>query len=250
MRILVCNDDGIRATGLALLAEAARSMSDDVWVVAPDRKWTAAGHQLSFDRELTLARTSQRVYACSGAPADCVVAAMTVLFDGQPRPELVLAGINDKRNVGEDLAYSGTNAIAREAAFWGVAAIAVSGEGWDSGSADASRLARLLAAAWTTRVDWSGDGRWLGINLPATLPAPVEAARVGRDKIASASDVIERSDERIVYRIRRGRPATRSPGDENDRIDAGSVAVVHHRWHCESALSADVLAALEHAARS
>src|SRR5687768_1605699 len=90
MRILVCNDDGIMAPGLTLLAEAARAMSDDVWVVAPERKWTAAGHQLSFDRDLTLARTAERVYACSGAPADCVVAAMTVLFEGQPRPDLVL----------------------------------------------------------------------------------------------------------------------------------------------------------------
>lgn len=249
MRILVCNDDGIRAPGLALLAEAARVVTDDVWVIAPMRKWTAAGHQLSFDCDLTLTRTAERTYACSGAPADCIVAAMTVLFDGQARPDLVLSGVNDKRNVGEDLAYSGTMAIAREAAFWGVAAIAVSGDGWDAGTAaDGSRLARLLTAAWDMRADWAGDGRWLGIHLPAALPAPVEAARVARDKIASAADIVERTDERIVYRIRRGRPGTRSIGDENDRIDAGCVAVVHHRWHCESALPDHVLAALAKAA--
>ena len=248
MRILVCNDDGIMAPGLTLLAEAARAMSDDVWVVAPERKWTAAGHQLSFDRDLTLSRTAERVYACSGAPADCVVAAMTVLFEGQPRPDLVLSGVNDKRNVGEDLAYSGTMAIAREAVFWGAVAIAVSGDARMSGADPAPRLARLLAAAWATRADWGGDGCWLGINLPATLPAPVEAARVGRDKIASASDVIERSHDRIVYRLRRGRPGTSSPGDENALLEAGSVAVVHHRWHCESALPDRVLAALAKAA--
>lgn len=248
MRILVCNDDGIGSAGLRLLVEAARGLADDVWVVAPDRKWTAAGHQLSFDRDLTLTRTAERRYACSGAPADCVVAAMTVLFDGVSRPDLVLSGVNDKRNVGEDLAYSGTMAIAREAVFWGVPAIAWSGENWgaDTG-AQAARLSRLLSAAWDTRADWAGDGRWLSINLPATLPAPVERARVGRDKIAGACDVVERTDERIVYRIRRGRPGTRAPGDENDRIDAGCVAVVHHRWHCEDTVPDSVLAALRKA---
>jgi 5'-nucleotidase len=56
MRILVCNDDGIAAPGLRLLADAARTLDSDVWVVAPERKWTAASHQLSFDRALKLAR--------------------------------------------------------------------------------------------------------------------------------------------------------------------------------------------------
>ena len=122
MRILVCNDDGIESPGLSALAEAALALSSDVWVVAPERKWTAAGHQLTFGRELTLTKRHERWYACSGAPADCVVAAMTVLFDANAKPELVLSGINDKRNVAEDIAYSGTVSIAREASFWGVPA--------------------------------------------------------------------------------------------------------------------------------
>src|ERR1043165_2369014 len=106
MRILVSNDDGIGAPGLIALAEAARTLTADVWVVAPERKWTAASHQLSFDRVLALDRAAEREYACSGAPADCVVAAMTLLFAGGARPDLVLAGVNDKLNVAEDLAYS------------------------------------------------------------------------------------------------------------------------------------------------
>ena len=249
MRILVCNDDGIMAPGLALIAQAARSMSDDVWVVAPERKWTAAGHQLSFDRELTLTREGDRTFACSGAPADCVVAAMAVLFETSSRPDLVLSGINDKRNVGEDLAYSGTMAIAREAVFWGVPAIAVSGDGWDGDDDAQARLAALLASAWNMRADWASDGRWLGINLPARLPAKVEQAHVGRDKIAGACDIVERSADRIAFRIRRGRPGSRARGDENDRVDAGSVAVVSHGWHCEDELSERVLSALDAAVR-
>ena len=106
MRILVCNDDGIEAPGLGLLAEAALALGSDVWLVAPDRKWTAASHQLSFDRDLTLTAAGERAFVCSGTPADCVVAAMTILFADGPKPDLVLAGVNDKRNVAEDLAYS------------------------------------------------------------------------------------------------------------------------------------------------
>ena len=120
MRILISNDDGVGAPGLALLADAARALSEDVLIVAPERKWTAASHQLTFDRDQTLTRVEANVYACSGAPADCVVAAMTVLHAA---PALVLSGVNDKANVGEDIAYSGTTAIAREAAFFAVPAM-------------------------------------------------------------------------------------------------------------------------------
>ena len=104
MRILIANDDGVGAPGLGLLADTARVLSSDVWIVAPERKWTAASHQLTFDRDQTLTRVGERIYACSGAPADCVVAAMSILFAGATQPDLVLAGINDKSNVGEDLA--------------------------------------------------------------------------------------------------------------------------------------------------
>ncbi|MEO8135919.1 MAG: 5'/3'-nucleotidase SurE, partial [Betaproteobacteria bacterium] len=237
MRILVCNDDGIDAPGVHRLAEAAKVLGPDIWVVAPERKWTAAGHQLSFDRDLTLTRRGEQMFACSGAPADCVVAAMTVLFVDGPKPDLVLAGVNDKRNVAEDLAYSGTMAIAREGTFWDVPAISVSqANGVTDGPALLATLQRLLPKLWQSRREWSGDGHWLGVNLPAVLPAPITQARVGRDKIAAACDVLERTPERITYRIRRGRPETREPADENCLIDAGRIAVVRHCWFADAPL--------------
>lgn len=118
MRILIANDDGVDAPGIALLRKAAARITSDIWVVAPERKWTAASHHLSFDKELALSRREPQVYALNGTPADCIVAAMTVLFrDGGP-PDLVLSGVNDGRNAAEDAAYSGTLSIAREASFW------------------------------------------------------------------------------------------------------------------------------------
>lgn len=249
MRILVCNDDGFEAPGLQLLAKIADAMAQDVWVVAPDRKWTAASHQLSFDRDLTLIRKSERAYACSGSPADCVVAAMTILFADGAKPDLVLAGVNDKRNVAEDIAYSGTMAIAREATFWRVPAIALSrAVPAADASADFDTLLRLLQALWKSRGEWAADGHWLNINLPGMLPAPVVQAHIGSDKLATACDVLAHAPENIVYRIRRGRPGTSTPGDENAQVAAGRITVVRHRWYADAPVSDATVAAWNDAA--
>lgn len=237
MRILVANDDGVAAPGLAELVGAAAALGGELWVVAPERKWTAASHQLSFDQDLTLSRVGERAYACSGAPADCVVAAMTVLFTDGPKPDLVLAGINDGRNVGEDIAYSGTLAIGREAAFWGVPAISISRvKAAVRGAGDDAALRALLRILWDTRCDWFSNGCWLAVNLPAALPAPIAQATIARDKIASASDVIERTAERIRYRLLRGRAHASASGDENAVIDAGNIVVARHRWAATATL--------------
>jgi 5'-nucleotidase len=247
MRILICNDDGISAPGLECLAQAAHGLAPDaeIWIVAPERKWTAASHQLSFDRDLTLTRTGERSYACSGAPADCVVGAMTVLFAGQARPVLVLAGINDKCNVAEDVAYSGTIAIAREATFWGVPSISLSrGEAAGaSGAVDLAALSRLLRLLWERRIEWADDGHWLSVNLPPSLPAPLVQARTGRDKIATAADLMDASPEHLRYRIRRGRPGTLTPGDENACLAERKISVVRYCWFIEARLPETVVAA-------
>ncbi len=231
MRILIANDDGIDAPGIALLRQAASRLWSDIWVVAPERKWTAASHHLSFDRDLVLTRRESQVYALSGTPADCVVSAMTVLFRDGARPDLLLSGVNHGRNTGEDAAYSGTLSIAREACFWGVPAIGLSRvkEG-GYGEEDIAALSALLGSLWARRQQWAREGAWLSVNLPKTLPAEVGLARIGRDKIAGAADIVDDNPERIVWRIRRGRPQSSQPGDENSLIDAGKIAIVRHCW--------------------
>jgi len=237
MRILVCNDDGIGAPGLRVLAAAATMLTPDVWVVAPERKWTAASHQLSFDRDLSLTKLAVREYACSGAPADCVVAAMTLLFGTGGRPDLVLSGINDQVNVGEDLAYSGTMAVAREGTFWGVPALALSADGPGSPvPRSAPAIGSLLGVLWERRAEWWAEGCWLSLNLPAQLPAPFLQTTVGRDKIGGACEVIEAMPERTVFRLGRGRPGSSTAGDERAAMAAGAVAIGRHCWVTESRL--------------
>lgn len=244
MRILLANDDGFDAPGLAFLAEAARLIGD-VTIVAPDRKWTAASHQLSFDRDLTLRRRAPQQFSCSGSPADCVIAAMTIVVKDNP-PDLVLAGVNDGRNAGEDAAYSGTLAIAREATFWGVPAIGFSRtKGGAMGEAEILALAALIRRLWENRAGWLADGAWLSVNLPKVLPAAAVAARIGRDKIGYAADILAQGEGTITWRIRRGRPQTATPGDENAIIDAGQIAVVRHRWNRDDGLDPAFIASLQ-----
>lgn len=231
MRILIANDDGIEAPGIALLRRAAARVASDIWVVAPERKWTAASHHLSFDRDLTLTRREERVYALDGTPADCVVAAMTVLFRNGGRPDLVLSGVNDGRNAAEDAAYSGTLSIAREASFWDIPAIGFSRtKGGTSEEQDVAALAALIEQLWAKRVDWVREGVFLSVNLPMELPAEAGLASIGRDKIAGAADIQSDDGNRIVWRIRRGRSHTGRPGDENSLIDRGRIAIVRHCW--------------------
>ncbi len=231
MRILIANDDGIDAPGIALLRRAAARVASDIWVVAPERKWTAASHHLSFDRDLTLTRREEQHYALDGTPADCVVAAMTVLFRNGGQPDLVLSGVNDGRNAAEDAAYSGTLSIAREASFWDIPAIGFSRtRGGTSEEQDVAALATLIEQLWTKRKDWVREGVFLSVNLPKALPAEAGLASIGRDKIAAAADIQTEDGNRIVWRIRRGRPHSHRAGDENSLIDAGRIAIVRHCW--------------------
>ncbi|MBN1516045.1 5'/3'-nucleotidase SurE [Candidatus Sumerlaeota bacterium] len=126
--ILLCNDDGIDAPGMTALREAVAGMGE-LYVVAPSRERSAASHAVTVFNDFTMQErrdSSGRVwgYAVDGTPADCVKFALTAL--DLPRPDLVVSGINNGSNTGNNIQYSGTVAAALEAAMFGIPAIAVS----------------------------------------------------------------------------------------------------------------------------
>ncbi len=233
LRVLVSNDDGHEAAGIAALERAAASLSDDVWVVAPDRKRSSMGHQISLHEPFTLQRLSERRYACTGTPADCVIAAMGWLFAHSPRPALVLSGVNEGRNIGEDIAYSGTMAIAREASFWGVPAIALSAsKGLDFGApALAQWLGALVRAFAADIAAWHRPDSWLSVNLPACVPTGLRPARPGRAKIAAAVEVQQTDGATTTLRYAPGRVGVSSAGDEASVLDAGHASVYRLHWN-------------------
>lgn len=125
MRILLTNDDGYHAPGLAVLERIAARFSDDVWVVAPADEQSGAGHSLTLTRPLRVRRMGERRFAVSGTPTDAVMMALGLLMKDAP-PDLILSGVNRGANLAEDVTYSGTVSAAMEGALAGFRSIALS----------------------------------------------------------------------------------------------------------------------------
>ena len=125
MRILLTNDDGIQAEGLACLEKIAAALSDDVWVVAPEREQSGASRALTLSEPLRVRQISERRFAVSGTPTDCTLLAVQELVTGG-RPDLALSGVNHGQNIAEDVSMSGTVAGAIQGMSLGIPAIALS----------------------------------------------------------------------------------------------------------------------------
>src|SRR5580693_3915389 len=125
MRILITNDDGIYAPGLALMERIAKTLSDDIFVVAPEYDQSGVAHSLSLNDPLRMRKISERHFAVKGTPTDCVIMAVRRILDGA-KPDVVLSGVNSGQNVAEDVIYSGTVAGALEGAILGIPSIALS----------------------------------------------------------------------------------------------------------------------------
>jgi 5'-nucleotidase len=123
MHILLSNDDGYFAPGLAALARALAPLAK-ITVVAPERNRSGASNSLTLDRPLSVRQAANGFYFVNGTPTDCVHLAVTGLLDEMP--DMVISGINDGANMGDDTIYSGTVAAAMEGYLLGVPSIAVS----------------------------------------------------------------------------------------------------------------------------
>jgi 5'-nucleotidase len=124
MRILLTNDDGIHAEGLAVLERIAKTISDDVWVVAPETDQSGFAHSLSLSEPLRMRKVGDKHFAVRGTPTDCVIMAVRKIMP-EP-PDLILSGVNSGSNLADDVTYSGTVAGAMEGTLLGIRSIAVS----------------------------------------------------------------------------------------------------------------------------
>jgi 5'-nucleotidase len=124
MKVLLANDDGVHAPGIRALFKEFNGPFDPL-IIAPLEERSTTGHSLSLDKPLRLEMLEEKIYGCSGFPADCVLMGLGHLMK-EKKPDVVVSGINRGANLAQDLYYSGTIAAAREAAFHGVSSIAVS----------------------------------------------------------------------------------------------------------------------------
>ncbi len=126
MRVLVSNDDGVDAPGIRILAEGLRAAGHEVKVVAPDRDRSGASNSLTLDMPVRVIRMDERTWRVAGTPTDCVHLALTGMFGEEEEPDIVVSGINNSANLGDDVIYSGTVSAAMEGRFLGLPAVAVS----------------------------------------------------------------------------------------------------------------------------
>jgi 5'-nucleotidase len=183
MRILVTNDDGIHGPGLAILETIAKTISDDVWVVAPDEERSGAGHSLTLAHPLRYRKLSERTFEVSGTPTDCVVMAVRKIMPGMP--DLILSGVNRGQNIADDVTYSGTIAAAMEGTALGIKSIAMSqvtgihdnGESFAVAAAHGPSIVKKLL-----KTNF-GPGTLVNVNFPDCRPddvAGVEVTRQGK----------------------------------------------------------------------
>jgi len=179
LRILITNDDGIHAPGIELLEQVALTITDDVWVVAPDQERSGAGHSISLTLPIRMRQLDERHYQVAGTPTDCVLMALSQIMAEQP-PTLLLSGINSGANLAEDVTYSGTIAAAMEGTLLGIRSIALSqlrapGAVADFGPAAAycpDVLRKIVALE-----EWPA-GSFINVNFPDVPVAEVNGVRL------------------------------------------------------------------------
>ena len=190
MRILISNDDGYLAPGIIALAKALAPIAEIV-VVAPDSNRSGSSNSLTLDRPLSVYRAENGFYFINGTPSDCVHVALTGVLPF--RPDLVVSGINQGQNMGDDTLYSGTVVAATEGFLFGVPAIAFSQveKGW----AHLDAAARVAAEIVQRRFDDLQKPYLLNVNIP-NLPyerlGGIVATRLGKRHESEA--VIKTSD--------------------------------------------------------
>ncbi|THD59425.1 5'/3'-nucleotidase SurE [Phenylobacterium sp.] len=230
MRILLTNDDGIRAEGLAALERIAAQLSDDVWICAPDEERSGASRALTLSEPIRVRQLDERRFSTSGTPTDCVMLGLRELVTGA-KPDLVLSGVNRGANLAEDVTLSGTVAGAIEAMALGVRGIALSqmgfyegNKGYDAAEAYAPGIIRKLVA-----VGWPDDVI-MNLNFPGRPPEEITEVEVTRQGFRDAPVRVmeKRTDLRgrdyywMGFRQERSQPA---PGTDLRALYDGKISV-------------------------
>jgi len=225
MRILLSNDDGYFAPGLAALADALSGLGEIV-VVAPEQNRSGASNSLTLDRPLMLKQAANGFYFVNGTPTDCVHLAVTGMLD--TLPDIIVSGINSGANMGDDTIYSGTVAAAMEGYLLGIPSIAVSMTSFDGlNFATAGRVARELVEHYVNNP--LDAPLLLNVNVP-DIPyeelTGLEVTRLGRRHKAEPVVRMTSPRKETVYWIgAAGAAADAGPGTDFHAVEQRRVSV-------------------------
>ena len=183
MRILISNDDGIVANGIRALSETL-SEEHEVYVIAPDRERSAAGHSLTLHTPLRVEELEpkngvKRCWVTTGTPGDCVKIGINAILDEYERPDIVISGINHGPNLGSDILYSGTVSCAMEGAMLGYPSIAVSLASLSGEYEDFKFAAKFIASLLPKLKEFQFPKKTiLNINVPSLDPDDISGIAV------------------------------------------------------------------------
>jgi 5'-nucleotidase len=234
-RILLTNDDGIEAPGLAVLEEIASTLASEVWVVAPEHDQSGVSHAVSLHHPIRATARGPRRWAVTGTPGDCVVMGLSHLLCGTP-PQLLLSGVNRGANLGIENVFSGTVGGAMTGMMLGIPSIALSQSWSDYANVPWQTAAQLGAGVIRRLLDigWPAN-TCLSINFPDRRPeqaGPLTLARQGAGSV-EWMDVEARTDPRgFTYYWVSFRRGERDQGPESDvaALNAGNVVVTPLRY--------------------
>jgi 5'-nucleotidase len=212
--ILITNDDGIHAVGLKKLISIAAKFGK-IFVIAPDREMSGAGHSLTLRTVIRMRRTQENYYAVEGSPCDCVNMAIWHLLDR--KPDLVLSGINNGWNIGEDALYSGTIAGAMEGAIHHIPSIAFSCKNAEPASFENAKEA-IIKIIKQVMNNGLPKNSFLNVNMPALPFKEFKITALSARK--NKNIVMEKKDPRgeKYYWLARAEPAYHA--NENSDISA------------------------------
>ena len=189
-KILIGNDDGILAPGIELLEQVASEFSSDITVIAPETNRSAMSHSVTLLSPLRVNKIKHKHYAVAGTPVDCMLFGLRYLFDESNLPNLVLSGINNDLNIAEDVIYSGTVAVAREAALFGIPSIAFSQQRcpdksirWDVATRYTPIVLNKIINSYAFK-----RGEYLCVNFPAVDVNDVKGIKVVPPGIRTIKD--------------------------------------------------------------
>lgn len=227
MRVLVSNDDGVDAPGIKVLAKRLSAVGE-VTVVAPDRDRSGASNSLTLDQPIRVSKMDERIYRVIGTPTDCVHLALAGLLEHEP--DIVVSGINNSANLGDDVIYSGTVSAAMEGRFLGLPAIAVSlvsvdhrGQHFDTAAEAALVIMRRLL------VDPLPADTILNVNVPDRPWNEIRGFAVTRlGKRHRSAPCIRETDPRgrpIYWIGPPGEAEDAGPGTDFHAVREGSISI-------------------------
>lgn len=254
MRILITNDDGIRAPGLEVMFQIATELAGpdgEVWTVAPEMEQSGVGHAISFVNPMRVFHNAPRVVAVEGTPADCVLAGLSEVMS--EKPDLILSGINRGNNAAQNTLYSGTIGAAMEGALHGINSIALSQFfGPDNrGLDDPFEVARAEGAdviRGILKTDIWGQapyGVFYNINFPPVPAADCKGTRAVAQGFRDKTDIHTVAEtgpngRRFLWVTMGGQHDATKPGtDVHANLDGyTSVTPMHADLTCHDSLSA------------